>query len=247
MAQTAQLIQVLKKTLKAHGKTYADTARHLGLSEASIKRMFSEKNFSLERLDQVCELIDMEISDLVQLLNEQSNEQLSQLTLEQEKEITADVELLLIAVCVLNRWTLEDIVDFFAFDELAGIRYLAKLDRLKMIDLLPKNRIKLKVAPNFKWREDGPIQRFFMAKLQSDFFSSRFARDNESLLVLNGMLSESSNAVFQRKLIALAREFDELTNADAGLPFSERHGCSAVLALRPWNYGLFKQFRQDQG
>lgn len=244
MTQTIQLIQVLKQALKAHGRTYADVAEHLQLSEASIKRMFSDQNMSLQRLDHVCQLIDMEISDLVQLFNEQSVGQLSQLTLEQEKEIVGDLELLVVAVCVLNRWSLKEILSFYDFDELKCIRHLAKLDRLKMIDLLPKNRIKLRVAPNFKWREDGPIQRFFMTKLLSDFFSSRFAHEDECLIVLNGMLSESSNAVFQRKLVALAREFDELNTADTGLPFKERHGTSAVLALRPWNYGLFQRFRK---
>lgn len=245
MAQTAQLIQVLKKALKAHGATYADVARHLKLSEASVKRMFSEQHFSLQRLDKVCQLIDMEISDLVQLYNEQSAGQLSQLSLEQEKEIVSDLALLLIAVSVLNRWSMEEIMEYYQFDELSCIRYLAKLDRLKMIDLLPKNRIRLRVAPNFKWREDGPIQRFFITKLQSDFFSSRFKQDNESLLVVNGMLSTSSTAVFKRKLAALAREFDELNNADAGLPFNERHGTTVVLALRPWNYGLFSKYRKE--
>lgn len=244
MAQTAQLIQVLKQALKAHGKTYADVARHLQLSEASVKRIFADQHISLQRLDDVCQLIEMEISDLVQMFNEQSAGQLSQLTLEQEKEIVGDLELLVIAVCVLNRWSLKEILSFYDFDELRCVRHLAKLDRLKMIDLLPKNRIKLRVAPNFKWREDGPIQRFFMTKLLSDFFSSRFAHEDESLIVLNGMLSESSNAVFQRKLTALAREFDELNTADAGLSFGERRGTTAVLALRPWNYGLFQKYRK---
>lgn len=244
MAQTAQLIQVLKQSLKAHGRTYADVARHLQLSEASVKRMFADQHISLQRLDDVCQLIDMEISDLVQILNEQFAGQLSQLTLEQEKEIVGDLELLVIAVCVLNRWSLKEILSFYEINELKCVQHLAKLDRLKMIDLLPKNRIKLRVAPNFKWREDGPIQRFFMTKLLADFFSSRFAHEDESLLVLNGMLSESSNAVFQRKLVALAREFDELNTADTGLPFKERQGTTAVLALRPWNYGLFQKYRK---
>lgn len=244
MAQTALLIQVLKQTLKAHGKTYADVARYLKLSEASVKRMFSEQHLSLQRLDDVCQLIGLEISDLVQILKEQTSTQLSQLSLEQEKEIVSDLELLIVAVSVLNRWTMDQILHYFNLDEHKCIRYLAKLDRIKMIELLPKNKIKLRVASNFKWREDGPIQRFFMTKLLSDFFSSRFTKENESLIVLNGMLSESSNNVFQRKLVALSHEFEELNKTDAGLSFDELSGRTVVLALRPWNYGLFEKYRR---
>ncbi len=65
MAQTQQLIDALKRTLKAHGLTYADVAKQLQLSEANIKRLFSKKTFTLERLDQVCQIMELEISDLV--------------------------------------------------------------------------------------------------------------------------------------------------------------------------------------
>ncbi|MCU7904392.1 MAG: helix-turn-helix transcriptional regulator [Candidatus Thiodiazotropha sp. (ex Epidulcina cf. delphinae)] len=247
MTQTTQLIEALKKALKAHGLTYADTARMLNLSEASVKRLFSQKSFSLQRLDKICQMIDIEISDLVQMMNEDACAPISGLSLEQEKEIVADLELLLVAVCALNRWTLAEIIDYFAIAEVRCIKHLARLDRLKMIELLPKNRVKLLVAPGFKWRENGPIQRFFLQKLQSDFFSSKFDQASERLIVLNGMLAASSVAVFQRKMEHLAREFDELSSDDAALPLRERDGKSVVLAMRPWRYGLFRHFRKKGG
>lgn len=245
MAQTIQLITVLKQTLKAHGKTYADVARHLKLSEASVKRLFSHKSFTLQRLDQVCQMLEIEISDLVQLLNEGASSRLSELTREQEKEIVSDLELLLVTVCVLNRWTLEQIVEYYKITELRTINHLAHLDRLKIIELLPKNRVKLLVASNFKWRDNGPIQCFFMEKLESDFFNSRFNKEQEQLIVINGMLTNSSNAVFQRKLERLTQEFDELCDNDAGQPFEKLNGTTVVLAMRQWRYGLFGQFRKE--
>ena len=206
MAQTSELIKTLKQALKAHGKTYADVSRALGLSEASVKRLFSQENFSLERLDRICHLLDIEISDLVQLMNEKQHE-LLQLSVEQEQEVTNDTTLLLVAICVLNKWTLKDIVAFYDISEGECFLKLAQLDRLKLIDLLPNNRIKVRVAPNFNWRDNGPIQAFFQEKLGQDFLRGRFSRDEECLIVLNGMLSPESNAEFQRKLKRLAWEF----------------------------------------
>lgn len=246
MAQRTQLVDTLKISLKAHGKTYADVAEYLQLSETSIKRLFSERNFSLQRLDEICKMINMEISDLVQVMNENSAVHLSQLTEEQEAEIAGDIALLLVTVCVLNRWTLQEIVDYFDLSETRCIRYLAKLDRLKLIELLPKNRLKLLIAPNFKWRENGPIQQFFLEKLEADFFNSQFNKKDERLIVINGMLADSSNAVFQRKMEHLAKEFDELNGDDAGLPFDERNGITVVLAMRRWAYGLFEDIRKKK-
>jgi hypothetical protein len=133
----------------------------------------------------------------------------------------------------------------FHLSEQQCIRYLAVLDRLKLIDLLPDNRIKLRVATNFKWHENGPIQQFFQQKLAEDFFNSQFTAEQDKLIVVNGMLSQEAEAVFHRKLRHLAREFNELNNDDATLPLEQRRGSTAVLAMRSWRYGLFEDLRKN--
>lgn len=243
MPQINSLLSTLKKALKSHGITYAQVAAHLELTEASVKRLFSEQQLSLQRLEQICQLMEMEISDLVGLMHEQQP-QLQQLSHEQEEEITQDLTLLLITVCVLNRWTLEDLQEWYNLSEHECLQKLARLDKLKIIELLPKNKIKLRVANNFGWREAGPIQQFFQEKLAQEFFNSRFEGQEECLLVLNGMLSPASNQEFQRKLKRFAREFDELNRQDANLPLAQRNGVSVVMAMRNWRYGLFHHLRK---
>ena len=67
MTQTAELLNTLKKCLKAKGLNYRDLARRSNLSEASIKRLFSEQSFSLRRLEEVCRFLDMSIYDLARM------------------------------------------------------------------------------------------------------------------------------------------------------------------------------------
>lgn len=243
MPQTQQLISTLKHALKAHKKTYADVAQAWDLSEASVKRLFAGRNLSLLRLEEACRLVDMEISDLVQLMNQRS-QQISQLTREQEAEIAGDRVLLLVTVCVLNRWTLAQVLQHFRITQPQAIRCLARLDRLKIVELLPGDRIKLLISPNFHWLENGPIQQLFHARLQDDFFDSRFDRPTERLLVVNGMLSHRSNAELQKRMGRLAREFDELNDQDAGLPLDQRHGVTMVVAMSDWRFGLFADLRR---
>lgn len=237
--QTQPLIDALKRSLKAHGKTYADVAKALDLSEASIKRLLTSQQLSLGRLEQICQMMGMQITDLVHQLSEQSG-RIEKLTWEQELEISKDLTLLLITVCVLNRWTLANMLEFYDIDEHTCIQKLAHLDRLKIIDLLPKNHIKLKVAPNFGWLENGPIQQFFQQTVANEFFNTRFKDDEEQLVVLNGMLSKASNQAFQRKILRLAREFEDLNREDVSLDFDQRKGATVVLAIRGWNYNLFR-------
>jgi hypothetical protein len=49
MSQSQAMIQTLKKVIRQQDKTYKDVAVALQLSEASVKRLFAEKTFSLER------------------------------------------------------------------------------------------------------------------------------------------------------------------------------------------------------
>lgn len=243
MPQTSILIDTLKQALKSHGKTYADVAVALGLSEGSVKRLFSERTFSLERFEQVCQILDLEISDIVQLMQERSASMI-QLQREQEMHIANDRILLLVTVCVLNRWTLQDILKNYRINQSDVIHYLATLDKMKLIELLPGNRIKLMVSPNFHWIKNGPIQKFFHDKLGRDVFNSRFDRQTEKLVVANAMLTKKTNAVLQKKIDKLLWELDQLNNDDAGLPVSEKQGTTLVMALREWNYGLFADLRR---
>ncbi len=245
MSQTSTILTTLKQALKSQSKTYADVARALDLSEASVKRLFAEQTFSLQRLEKVCQLLDMDITDLIQQMSE-NRKKMVRLTITQERDIAGDVTLLLIAACVLNRWSYRDITKHYAIADTEAIRCLATLDRLQILELLPGNRIRLRVSPNFSWHPDGPIQQFFQDRVAAEYFSSRFTRDTEKLLCLNGMLSNSSNQIFQQKIQRLAREFDELNDDDAGLPISERHGTTVVLAIRQWEYGLFRQYRREK-
>jgi hypothetical protein len=243
MAQTAQLIDTLKNALKTHKKTYADVAVHLRLSEGSVKRLFAEGSFSLERFEQTCQLINMEFSDLVQLMHEQSS-RLIQLTRPQEKKIASDRELLLVTVCVLNRWTLADILSAYKLNKKDVIHHLATLDKMQIIELLPGDRIKLLASSNFNWIENGPIQQFFQKNVSHEIFNSRFDRQHEKLIVANAMLTRKSIAVLQKKLEKLLLELNQLNNEDAGLAVSGKKGTTLVMAVREWNYGLFSDLRR---
>lgn len=236
--QTTLLIKTLKQCLKAEGKTYADVAQTLDLSEASVKRMFSEEHFSLERLDRVCQMLGMEISDLVRQM-EASQTRIEQLTHSQESEIIQDMSLILVTVCVFNHWTADKITQYFTLSEEECVLKLLKLDRIGIIQLLPHNKIKLLISPNFSWIENGPFERFFREHVGQEYFNSSFLGEHQCLRVLNGALSNASAAEFQQKLLRLAHEFSEIVRQESTWPLENRNGVTLVMAMRNWDYGLF--------
>jgi transcriptional regulator with XRE-family HTH domain len=243
MARSAALVDTLKRELKARGLTYAAVARGLRMSEASVKRMFARRAFTLSRLDTICELAGLDFSELVRL-SAPREAVISQLSYEQEKELVDNPRLMLVALCTLNHWRYEDILEKYALSPAECVRLLARLDRLKFIELLPGNRIRLLVSRAFSWIPDGPIQRLFKEQFLADFFRSRFDRDAELMLLANGMLSRESVAALLASLRKAAAEFSALRSDDAGLPLGQRVPITLLVAARPWSPEVLRRHRR---
>ncbi|MDH3386809.1 MAG: helix-turn-helix transcriptional regulator [Gammaproteobacteria bacterium] len=244
MTQTRAIIDTLKKELRKQGINYRRVAEKLELSEASVKRLFAEHSFTLERLALVCELLHLEISDLVHQM-EKDIELTTRLTLEQETELVSDVRLLLMAHFLMNKLSFSEIIGIYDISETEGIRMLAKLDRMKIIELQPGNRVKLMISKNFQLLPGGPIQRFYEKIVQAEFSNSHFSGNGEHRVYVSGMFSRAANAEIIRKIKRLAEDAHELREDSDNLPLDERFGCSLIMAIRPWEVKVFDRLRRE--
>lgn len=243
MARSQQIIDTLKQELRAKGINYRMLAEKLELSESTIKHMFSSKNFSLKRLDKICEVLDMELTDLVAQF-EAKSPKLEQLTIENEQRLISDIPLLIVAYCVTNHWTVEEIMTQYDISETDCIRCLAQLDRMKMIELLPHNKVRLIVSNNFQWHKNGPIENFFRNEAQKNFFSGSFSGNDKLHLVKLGDLSDTSIVQIIERMRNLGDYYEELYQEDKKQPFDKRHGTSMVLAIRKWEFQAFKEYQR---
>jgi DNA-binding Xre family transcriptional regulator len=241
---TKQFIGTLKQALKAGQLTYADVARGLDMSEGNVKRMFAVERITLDRVEAICRLMDMELSDLFQLY-EESRQRLSQLTEEQENELVADTRLLFTAICVRNHLGFDEILQHYNMAETDLIQSLAKLDRITIIDLLPGNRIKLRIAENFRWIPNGPIESHYEKAVQNEFLGSGFESPDNLRLFLTGLLSESSQAIISHRLQSLSSEFNELHRQDRELPLEQRMSVGILIAMREWQFQAFKAYIKE--
>ena len=243
MAQTKLIVETLKLELRKQGITYRQVAEVLDLSEASVKRLFAENSFTLERLAIICEMLSLEISDLIHQM-EKNIELTDQLTLEQERELASDVKLLMMAHFLMNKLEFKKIIEVYDISESEGIQMLAKLDRMKLIELQPGNRVKIMISRNFQLIKGGPIERFYEKVVQDEFFHSPFDGPGECRIFLSGIFSRSANAEIIRRIKRLADEANELREDSEALPLSERFGCSLIMAIRPWEVGVFDALRR---
>ncbi|MBS0408221.1 MAG: helix-turn-helix transcriptional regulator [Proteobacteria bacterium] len=233
-----ELVVALKRLLKAQGITYAMLAERIGLSEAAVKRMFSRQALSLQRLEEICTVLDIGLGELASETH-QRHPVLTELDADSEQALVDDPRLLLATYLTINRWSQDEVLASFRFTVPEYTLLMTRLDRMGVIELLPGNKYRVRTARNFRWRRGGPMERMFRLKLLPDFFSREFVQPNETLLLLSGMCTPASAAILQRKLEELAAQFDALMAHDAALPIEQRFGVSLVLGQRPWKLKLF--------
>ena len=243
MNEINQLIRTLKRRLKVNGMTYRDLAKALEISEPSVKRLFSSGRFSLDRLVEIGNLLGFTLAELAHE-GAASETRLHTLTEAQEKELVSDARLLLVAVCVLNQWEIKDIVSAYQLTEAECIHRLVKLDRLRLITLLPGNRIRLNVARDFDWLQRGPIRAYFQSQGLSDFLKSDFCRSEEVMAFAHALLTESAIAKMQTEIRKIRQRFAELHEESLSAPLSRRTGLGLLLAMRGWEIGAFSNLRR---
>ena len=243
MSTTADLVTALKKELKTAQMTYADLAQQLGMAESSVKRMLAKGDMPLSRIDAICRALSLDFADLARRVAE-SQPLLKELSQEQEKAVVADKRLLLMAICVLSQWTLEQITTAYRLSEAECIKYLAQLDRIGIIELRPLNRYRLKLAKTFRWRPHGPVMNYFRENALLDYFSGGFDGAGEGVLLVHGSVSRALAPSFLERMQRVAQDFAQQHQADQKLADKDREGYPLLLAMRSWEFEAFAALRR---
>lgn len=243
MTTTAHLVAALKDELKAARMTYADLARKLGMSESSVKRMLARADMPLSRVDAICSALKIDFAELARRIAD-AQPLLAELTLAQEKAVVADKKLLLVAICVLSQWTMEQMTSQYRLTEAEAVKYLLQLDRIGIIELRPLNRYRLKLAKTFRWRPHGPVMDFFREHALLDYFAGGFDKEGESLMLVHGSIGKSLAPAFVERLQRVAQDFAQQHQTDQKLPDQHREGYTLLLAMRSWEFEAFQRLRR---
>ena len=241
--ESTRIMASLKRLMKSRGITYAELGRRIGLSEASIKRIFSRSTLSLLRLERICSALDASIQEIARLSTEQSASSSEMLTLDQESALAADANLLACFYLLANGRSGREICAELKADEKVVRRWMVKLHTLGLVSLHSKLRARTRTASAILWRKNGPVRRLYESQVRKEFLQSDFGASSEALHFRSAELSESSCQVLLRKLQRLAEEFRDLAELDRSLPSSDKRSIAVLLASRPWVFSMFESMR----
>jgi transcriptional regulator with XRE-family HTH domain len=243
MSGSATLVRAIKTRLKTQGMSYRELGKLIGVSEPTVKRDLARGNFSLQRLDRICDALGISVAELIQPGDSAS---LTELSEEQERALAADPHALVITYLIVNDWKFDEIVAIFQLTENQLVHVLLKLDKLRIVDFRPPKRMRKLTARNFSWRKDGAVQAYFLRRVIPEFFDARFDTQGDEFRFVGGLLSSSSVLRLQASIRRFAAEYEQLAHQDARLPFEQLNSCSAVLALRAWEFSEISKLRRDK-
>lgn len=234
--QTAVLISALKRSLKARGVTYAQLAQALGLSEATVKRCFSQQSLTLRRTEQILAVLDMSFLDVAKLTADPDGDAPMQLRWEQEQALADSPRLFSFFHLLLVGHSLSQIVRKYEISEEEGLRSLRTLERLELIEILPRNRVRLRTRKHLLWHPQGPLRRAYEQPIRERFLAHSFDGPDEYRKFFPGRLSQASRQLLLRKLKRLVAELDHLAQIDARHTEEESETSGLFVAFRSFEF-----------
>jgi transcriptional regulator with XRE-family HTH domain len=229
----ALLTSVLKRLFQAKGFKYRDVARSVGVSEITVKRWMSGRGLTVEQLEVLAEVAGIGLAELTELAVADYDTRLPQITREQEEGLARDSLLSMIFSLLLIGWSAIEIKRECELDEATLVSYLVKLERLKLIELMPGNFVRLSTRRDLRWAKDSPVRGLFRTHVwryfqEMDFESPDAIWGTETL-----RLSRRSALRMEQMFAELGRNLRELAEADRAEPSHEKRWYVTLAAARP--------------
>ena len=243
MPAQSRIVHALKVCLRARGLTYGELAQQIGVSEPTVKRMFSRGTFTLARIEQILGALELDFQELARLAQDGSQRP-AELTHDQELALAQDERVFSVFWLIQNEWSFAEILAAFAITRAELTSAYARLERLKLIRWGPRERARLLVRRDFRWRDGGPVKKTYGPRIMSEFLDARFKAPLEFLRFESRVMSPESAAVLKRKLERLVMEYNELAEVDSSVPSGRRVGVALLTACRPWEFSIVHQLKR---
>ncbi|MBS0255249.1 MAG: hypothetical protein JSS36_08600 [Proteobacteria bacterium] len=226
------MLAVLRQALRQGGWSARAIAAEFAIGEATAKRWLAGRGLSLERLERLAGLVGLSLADLARAAEQPPPGLAQELTLAQERELSADILLAFLFMTILGGIRPEEIAQDFAVPEVVMAAMLGRLERLALIDRLPGGRVRPLVDRAIVWRK-SPMRRLFDQHMKQQFLAMDFSAE-EAVFVSEVMkLSARGAAELAEMLERHRREVRDLAE----------HDRDHALLPRRW-YGMMSAVRQ---
>lgn len=207
------IVQVLRQHLRREGWTARRLAGHFAIGEATAKRWLSGRGLTLERLERLAALCGLTIADLAREAERPPQGLAQELTLAQERALSADVFLSFLFMTILVGTSPDEVAADFAVPAHEMDAALSRLARLALIDRLASGRVRPLVDRAIVWRKT-PMRALFEAQMKPQFLTMDFAAEDAVYASEIMKLSARGAALLAELIEKHRRDVQALAEAD---------------------------------
>lgn len=233
MTESSLIIESLRQQLKARGYTYTDLAKCWKLSVSSVKRIMSGDDLSLQKIEQSCKMMSLSMADFYEQVQFSKNLEFVYMSVKQEEFLSTDAKLLHFFMLLQESWNISKISKVYSLSNVDIQKYLLALDKNKLIELLPHNKVKKLFNSQLRFRRDGPLAKNLRDKVKANFLESDFNKENEHLSVLSISLTATDFSELKSQFLKISRE--QSAHADNRTINHGAQEYGVVMAVRPWS------------
>ena len=235
MGQIDQFLAAFKSSLKAKNIIYRDLAKSLNLSESSIKRILASKSISLERIDEICRVCDISFSEVCRNANFEEDVSSYTVTKEQEKILAENPRLLHYFILLNDGLSPAKIEKNFEITTQESKKNLLHLDKINLLELHPRDRIKLKnKTGTLRFRKDGAVGKILFAQTKNNYLNHDFESNLDYIRFVTNVFAEESLIKFKKKFDKIVSELQEESRMASSIDPKGLHDMGVLLAFRPW-------------
>lgn len=235
------ILKTVKNLFKARGLLYQDAAKRLGVSETTVKRYLTGHGLTVDILEKICGLIDVRLTDLLDMARG-PDRSLPDLSERKERDLANDPFLAALFYLLSQGYAAEALQRDFGLSDEQLSDYLATLERLRLIERFPFNRIKVKVRRDFTVMPGGPLMKLARETLLRDLIK-RFEITDKDWMVTYAKLSATSVQKIRELQQELLKAISAIAAHDQDLPPDVAAWNGFVFMMRPVDIGGLRNWQ----
>ncbi len=236
----AAILTALRQEIRRQGLRARVLAARLGVAEPTLWRWLRGEGLTLANLDRLCQMLGLELRDLVATQAEQERF----FTLAQERVLAADRGLGLVFFAILNGAQRAALEADFGLPPARITHYLTRLQRLALIDIAPTGRLRPLVARAAQWRRGGPLAMAFERTIKAFFLSMDFGTAEARYVSDMVRLSAAGRARVQALFETLREDILLIAAQDASARHEQTDWSGLLMLIHPLNLNeITREFR----
>jgi transcriptional regulator with XRE-family HTH domain len=243
VSQIDQFLKALKRALKNKEWNYKKVAAALGMSESSVKRLLSNKRISLDRVEKICDATGISFADVCKLAEWENEDPYLVLSFEQEKILSDNPRLLHYFALLTEGYKPAKIEKDFQIPAAESKKFLFTLDKCNLIELHPKDKVKLYKNGLFRFRREGPVGQVIFDQIKQSYLYSDFKEGDGFFRFGMRRMNAASLAKLKAKLDKIYLEMEEDSKYSAASENTDKE-FGILFAYRPWQYSIMNVLKK---